>query len=186
MLALAAGFALAPAAGADEAVEPTLSITEVRPEGSDLLVSFRVDGAFGPEVLERIESGMTVTFEHRVDLIAKRAVPLMPARLLSRTIVETTARYDTLTRQYYLERRTTREAPDEAGGEAPAQTAATPERTEMESWMTSVGGAPIAAPPTEGTLRKLRVRVRTEMGRRYKLLIFPFTDAAEAEQLLRP
>lgn len=186
-LALVAGLVLASAARAADAEDPEVQIVEVRPEGPDLLVSFRVDQAFGPEVVERIESGMTVVFEHRLDLLVKRALPLMPARLLSRTIVETTARYDTLTRQYYLERRIRRQAPDESkDDEAPAATSATTERAEMEEWMTRVSAAPLTGPPAEGTLRKLRVRVRTEMGRRYRLLIFPFTDSAEAEQLLRP
>jgi hypothetical protein len=185
-IAVAASLVLGAAARADEAA-PTVQIVDVRPEGLALLVSFRVEGAFGADVVEQIDSGMAVTFEHRVDLLAKRPVPLVPAKLLSRTVVATTARYDTLTRQYYLERRTVRETPEAADdANAAVVTSATTERGEMEAWMTSVADAPIAAPPAEFQQRKLRVRVRTELGRRYRLLIFPFTIDAEAERLLRP
>lgn len=186
-LALAASLALGPPLCADEASDPTLEIVEVRDEGPELLVSFRVAGAFDLELIERIEAGMTVAFEHRVDLLSKRPVPLMPPRLLSRTVVETTARYDTLTRQYYLERRTLQKAEEGSSEGAPAaQTAVTPERSEMEAWMTAVSGVPLSGPPTAGTFRNLRVRIRTQLGRHYRLLILPFNESAEAEQLLRP
>ena len=185
--AVAASLALGPHVRAENAVEPTVQIVAVRPEGPDLLVSFQIDGAFGADLIEQIESGMAVTFVHRVDLLAKRPVPLLPARLLARTVVETTARYDTLTRQYYLERRTLRAEPKEASDRsAPPETSATPERSEMEAWMAKLTDTPITGPTVEEAQRKLRIRVRTEIGRRYRLLIFPFTNAAEAERLLRP
>lgn len=186
-LALAVGLALGSLANADDAPEPVIAGLEVHIEGGALQVSFRTESAFGPESLERLQSGMTLVFRHRIELLARRAVPLMPLRVLARTIVEASARYDTLTRQYYLERRTVREVPEETRDAAPGlSTAATSSLAEAQTWMTEVAELPMPAPTPEASLRKPRIRVRTETGRRYRLLIFPFVDAAEAERPLGP
>ncbi len=166
--------------------EATIQDLEVRGGIHDLRVSFRLEGAFTQEALDRLHSGMAVTFSHRVELLARRAFPIVPSRVLGRTIVETTAKYDSLTRQYSLNRRTTQESPvgrDPTPVESVGAT--TTSETEMESWMASIRDVALPAPPPE-TERKLRVRVRTVLGRRYHLLIFPANDTVDAEHVLAP
>lgn len=172
-----------------EPAEPDPAIRDlvVEPAASELRVSFRVEGALRVETLERLQSGMTVVFRHRIDVLTRRTVPLFPLRLNSRTIVETSVRYDSLVRQYLLERRTVRTEPEGVGGPlVEPETASTPSLSEAEAWMTTVSGVPVSALSDGDAARRPRVRVRTELGRRYRLLIFPFADAAEAEQALGP
>jgi hypothetical protein len=180
-----AAAALALPALAGDLPDPEIRDLRVAEAGGDLRVSYRVEGGFRPELIEELQSGMTVVFRHRIDLLTKRAVPLMPLRLLARTVVEASVRYDSLTRQYHLERRSVREEPEELRGPATeAELAATPSLGEVEVWMSTVSEATVPAPPSQDGPRKPRIRVRAEMGRDYRLLIFPFTHAAEAEQAL--
>jgi hypothetical protein len=157
---------------------------EVRAAEDGLKVSFDLRGAFDEDVVDRIQSGLAVTFRHRVELLARRLVPVIPSRVLGRTVIETSARYDSLTRQYYLTRRTTR---DPAGhGMEPAvedESAVAASMQDTEAWMSSFREIPLPAPPPENE-RKLRVRVRCVLGRHYRLLIFPTDDAVDAEQVL--
>ena len=186
-LAWLAAAALALPARAEDVPDPEIRDLRVAAADGGLRVSYRVEGGFRPDVIEELQSGMTVVFRHRIDLLSKRAVPLMPLRLLARTVVEASVRYDSLTRQYHLERRSTREEPEELRGPvSEPEIAATPSLAEAETWMSTVTEATVPAPPSDDGPRKPRIRVRAEMGRDYRLLIFPFTHAAEAEQALGP
>ena len=98
-------------------------------------VSFRVAGAFDEELLDRLNSGIPVRFKHRVRVMAKRGIPLTPAKEIGRTRVETEVTYDALTGQYAL----VRETDFRQKGDAPPQRDAartTSSETEMRRFMT--------------------------------------------------
>jgi len=171
-----------------EGPRPTIEDLEVRESDDALRVSFGVEGAFAGEVQERMESGLTVTFSHRVELLARRALPIVPSRVLARAIVDSTARYDSLTRQYYLSRKTTRESSRamESVEEETSLTTVSRSEAEAEAWLTTLQDLLLPAPPPSATGRRLRVRVRTILGRRYHLGIFPANDSVDAEHVLAP
>lgn len=164
----------------------TIQDLEVHDRGETLEVSFRVDRAFGRDTRERIESGMPVTFSHRVELLVRWAVPVIPSRVLARAVVDSSVRYDSLTRQYYLSRQTTREVRGEDEPFVEETSMTTPAASDADAWLASVHDLVLPAPAPSARERKLRVRVRTVLGRRYHLLIFPATDSADAEQVLVP
>ena len=76
-----------------------------RDEDGAVHVSYRLAGALTPEVEERIQSGIPVTFRHRIEISTGRWMPLVPDRVVSRTLMETRVRYDSLTRNYELFRK---------------------------------------------------------------------------------
>lgn len=174
-------------------VEPPLEtrIEDLRatrtPDG--VVVSFRVAGAFDEELLERLNSGIPVRFKHRVRVMAKRGIPLTPAKEIGRTRVETEAIYDALTGQYEL----VRETDFRQKGEAPPRREAartTSSETEMRRFMTEFTDVPVSDPDPAAeaplTGEKLRVRVESNLGRRFLLLIIPATRDVSAEVALEP
>lgn len=176
-------------AGAGRAAEPAdpsraaILDLEVARSDEEVRVSFRVEGAFPVEMLERIHSGIPVTFRHRVELVARRPFPLVPSKVLGSVLVETTAKYDSLTRQYYLSLRTVRgEQEAEAAVEASSITSSL---SEMQSWMTILREVTLPSPPPQDLARgRLRVRVRAVLGRRFRFFIFPASYAASGERRL--
>lgn len=168
---------------ADVPSQARIKDLEVRTLHGELRVSFRVEGAFSQETLERLESGIPVTFRHRVEVLARRAFPLLPWRVLGRTTVEATAKYDSLTRQYSLLRRIRREVPEDPASAVEETTLTTALLSETESWMASVPDVPLPGVAPVMADQKLRVKVKTVLGRRYRFL-FPTSDSAAAERLL--
>ncbi len=177
--------AIALAHGSDR--DASVSDLAVRRDGERFLVSYRVEGAFSPDLVERIGSGLEIAFVHRVEILVKRFLPLLPSRLEGRTTVEATVRYDSLTRQYYLVRRLTREmAGDDAPGAVEETRTATSSLSETEAWMTSIVDVPLPPPSKSESDRKARIRVRSTLGRRYRLLLFPGNETVDAEKELTP
>ena len=170
-----------PSAG--DVPSPAIRDLTVRALDGELRVSFRVDGAFSQDTLDRLESGIPVTFRHRVEVLSRRPVPLLPSRVLGRTTVEATARYDSLTRQYSVLRRTEREEPEDSALTLEETMLTTASLSEMESWMASVQDVPLQGVTPATSDRKLRVKVKTVLGRRYRFL-FPTSYSAAAEQSL--
>lgn len=157
-----------------------LRVDRPRPEGR-ILVSFEIDGALTEEVRERIHSGIEMSFRHRVDLLSKRAFPLWPRKLVGRTVVTTTVQYDSLTRRYRLERETGGKSwPKEQTPPESVESRSTSSAAEMESWMTDVEEVALPSPPDRQEAR-LKVRVRSELGRRFVFYLVPWTYAATAE-----
>lgn len=185
-LLLVATLARAEVPEPDGRPEATIQDLDVREGGETLEVSFRVDGAFGLDTRERIQSGMPVTFSHRVELLARRAVPIVPSRVLVLAVVDSTVRYDSLTRQYYLSRRIRRDLRGEDEPVVEETSMTTLLSSEAEAWLASVNDLALPAPPPAAREHKLRLKVRTILGRRYHLLIFPATDSVDAERVLGP
>jgi len=149
------------------------------------VVSFRVVGAFSEETLERIDSGIAVTFRHRIEVVSKRALPLIPDKVRAKVVVQTTAEYDVLTKRYALTRRIEVRGDKKRLNPEPAeQSRVTFSSDEMRAWMTELSGIEVFDParPLDGN--RLRVRVESAVGRRYLLLIFPTNLSATAESSL--
>jgi len=145
-------------------------------------VSFRVADAWSEEALERIQSGLPVTFRHRIEFVAPRGFPLLPARTLLGVTVETRADYDSLTRRYSLYRIV--HNPERKTGPAERSVGRTLE--DMRKWMTEIDGLQIEDPrfPFDGI--RLKVRIQSSLGRKYVLLIFPGSRSAKAEWRAEP
>jgi hypothetical protein len=185
-VALAAATALSPPADAASAAR--IAGLEVRRAGDRVFVSFGVDGAVTEDVVERIHSGIPVTFRHRVELLARRAVPLWPSRVLGRIRVEASVSYDALTRRYELRRQievkaggATDEATGGTGGEV-----STESLQDVRAWLTELRDLPGLVLPQGAESERLRVRVESVLGRRYVLYWIPTRVEAAAEQPLRP
>lgn len=149
-------------------------------------VSFRVENGLSEEALERIDSGIQVAFRHRIEVVTKRGIPLMPAKVLARTVIHTRARYDALTQRYTLERVTEFKGPHKKQAPPPAEEQRfTTSADEMWAWMTELENI-AAYDPVEPFADddQLKVRVDSSLGRRYALYIFPASLTASAEQPL--
>jgi hypothetical protein len=169
-----------------EPERPAVESLRVSRVDDGLLVSFRVTHAVTEEVLERVHSGMEVTFRHRVELLGKRMAPLLPRRVIGRTVVTTTVRYDSLTRRYRLERQVLGKGwPKGTSPPERFDVAGTGSLEETETWLTVLAGIPLPEPPAAEDPRS-RVRVRCELGRRMILLMFPSTYGAAAEVMVEP
>ena len=163
---------------------PQIESLSARWDGAEARVSYRVIGGLTDATLERIHSGIPVRFRHRIELRARRAVPIWPSRELGQTTVETQVEYDSLTQQYRL-RRDTR-LRDKGLSEPIVSEAVTDSRDEMEAWMTQL--ADVRVTPTGGRASgTLRVRVDVTLDRRWILLVFPSTvDASASAGLVVP
>ena len=75
----------AQAAGEPEVTtKPAIDGLNAQLERNRVLVSFRVANGLSDEALEKIHSGIPVTFRHRVELLWRRSFPL-PSKSCSRT-----------------------------------------------------------------------------------------------------
>jgi hypothetical protein len=145
-------------------------------------VSFKVLHGLSREAEERLHSGIPVTLKHKVEVLAKRGFPLMPSKVLARTVVETRAEYDSLTRRYDLIRTVEhRLRPKRFGPLKEEQRRITDSADEMLAWMTELVEIPVFNPakPLQGD--RLRVRVESSLGRRYLMFVFPTTHSVSGE-----
>src|SRR6266850_8583542 len=99
------GAAFAPAGAVGEEAPPAdaeIRGLQVENAPHDLFVSFNLTGAFTREIREQIESGLPVTFNHYVEIVNRRAAWFDST--VVRKAISATVTYDTLTRQYRLNR----------------------------------------------------------------------------------
>ena len=175
------------AAGATRAATPGLADAEIgdltiRVQANEALVSFRLDNAFPDELLERLHSGISVTFRHKVDMILRRPFFLTPNKLLDRTVVETEVEYDSLTRQYRLKRRTENKTKRKNDPLLDFQVRRSTESLdEAVDWLTHYRDVPLIL--KEGFVgdERVRVRVSSNLGRHFVLWIFPSSYSVSAE-----
>jgi len=157
------------------------AIAEIRTELSDgvLTASFRLVDSLDAETLERIHSGIPVTFKHRLDLVGARRYWLGSRKLYGRVRVETRVEYDPLLKRYTLWRRV--ETGDHEGGQAPEERL-TAEESRMRSFLTVVEALALTEPGTELPVGKLKLRIHSNLGRRYVMMIFPASVSISAER----
>jgi hypothetical protein len=144
--------------------DPVLEELRVDAGEHDLLVSFHVSGAFTPEIREAIESGLTVTFRHDIEVVRRRL--LWFDRTLVRKTVTTTVTYDTMTHQYSLARGVNDEV---------AETSVAINEDDMMRWMTRLERIRLTDPSALGIEPDdaLYVRVKSLLQRRFVLLFIP-------------
>ncbi|MDH3628493.1 MAG: DUF4390 domain-containing protein [Acidobacteriota bacterium] len=165
--------------------EPSVTLTEARVDDRGALVSFEIHGGLPKELLERIESGTPVTFRHRLELFARRPFPI-PNRVLGRTTVDTRVEYDTLGKQYVLSRTIRLRARKKRAQPPTEEHEVTDSVERMVDWMTRLDDLAIDDAGSDKFNDSRRVRVTTNLGRRYIMWIFPASLSVTAEQPLRP
>jgi len=187
---LVLGLLAAPVLSAPASAQPPKPAVEdlvARIEEDRAWVSYDLIGVMDAEVEERIQSGIPVTFRHKLEVLSKRGVPLMPSKVLAQTTIETRVEYDSLTRRYDLLRRIEyRIRQKRQGPLTEEQRKLTDSLEEMRDWMTRFDQVPVFDPTRELRGRALRVRVEVNLGRRYILFIFPGTRSIAAEIPLGP
>jgi hypothetical protein len=184
--ALIASLAAGASLGADRS-KPHIDGLSAAWDDARVLVSFRVADALDDETLERLHSGIPVSYRHRVELLARRSWPLIPAKVLARATVHTTAEYDSLTKRYALSRTVELKASKKKQRpEAQLDRHETASLEEMEVWMTAFEDLPVLDPSGELARQMLKVRVQSALGRHYVLLIFPARIDVSAELKLEP
>lgn len=170
-----------------ESPKPAIEELSASVEEDLARVSYDVVGVLDPEVEERIQSGIPVTFRHKIQVLSKRGVPLMPSKVIAQTLIETRVEYDSLTRRYDLLRSIEhRVKQKKLGPLTEEQRKLTDSPEEMRTWMTRFDEIPVFDPSRELKGRSLRVRVEVNLGRRYVLFIFPGTRSVSAEIPLEP
>ncbi len=171
LLLLAAASAIAPATAQipTDALATVKEMTCAKAKGG-VLASFRLEGALGTEDRTTLESGIPITFVHRLTVFKRRA--LFFDRLLVRMTIEVTATLDTLTKQYTLKRKVD-------GVEAGTTTADS--YAAAEKWLSAVDEVELKLPEAE--LREnIELRVRSEYRRIYAVYLFPWSLAAVDEK----
>lgn len=129
----------------------------------DLLASFVLWGGFSPEILEQIDSGLPVTFNHYVEINKRR--PVWFDSTMVKKVISATVTYDTLTRQYRLSR--------SVNGEV-VETEVSDKRSEMEMFMTSVERLRLCDPSDLPSDEPLYIRVKSRVQKRFVLFFIPW------------
>ncbi|MCZ6669717.1 MAG: DUF4390 domain-containing protein [Acidobacteria bacterium] len=137
--------------------------------------SFRVEGAFTPEVEERIASGLETSFRHRVRVYGKKT--LWFDNLLLEMEVTTTVKFDSLTSQYTLSRR--------IDGELRV-TEYTENPEEMRLWMSELDGIPLGVADQFPVTDRVYVKVKSNIRSRFFLFFIPIRWNTDWEMLPFP
>jgi len=145
-------------------------------------VGFRVEGGVTEDSLERIHSGIEVTLKYRLRMMADRAFPMLPWDEVARTRIQVAVTYDSLTGVYSLSRtldvkaRKKKDKPPEV-----VESRETNSVDEMRRWMTDFEDVALYDPAQSFPDKPLRVKLESDLGRRYVWLVFPGTLGASAE-----
>ena len=166
--------------------KPRIDEGPARLDGERAVVSYRVVNSLSEETMERIQSGIPVSFLHKIEIFEPRGFWL-PARETARLHIETRVEYDSLTRRYNLFR--TSQVKTEKRWHPPPpveERLETQSDEEMRAWMTVFDEIQIQDPyrPVRGV--NLRVRINVSVGRRYVMAIFPAALTATGEWSLSP
>jgi hypothetical protein len=166
-IALLAGT-IAPVRGQESPELPaTIKGLKCEKQGAAVKVAYRIDGALGPELRSSLDSGIAVTFVHKLSVVKRRA--LFFDKTLARLTLEVTVSMDTLTGQYTLTRKV---------GDHPAQTTTTERKQTMEAFLTEVNDVVIPLPdkPEKGVIE---LHVKAEYERDYYVLwVLPWSLSA--------
>jgi len=163
---------------------PSIDPLVTRADNDRLVVSFTLVDALSAETLERIHSGLPVTFWHSVEVTRSRVVPLWPARVLAEAKIVTSVDYDSLTRQYRLMRKTElRRAKDTVSTEAERSTDSV---DAMRAWMTELPEIEMIELDGPDARARVRVRVESALQRDYVFYMFPTRLTVSAEHRLDP
>ncbi|MBI3451174.1 MAG: DUF4390 domain-containing protein [Acidobacteria bacterium] len=129
----------------------------------DLFVSFGLSGAFTREIRDQIDSGLPVTFNHFVEILNRR--PAWFDATVVRKVISSTVTFDTLTRQYRLNR--------SVNGEM-METLVSDRQADMERFMTSVDRLRLCDPADLAGDRALYLRVKSRVQKRFVFFFIPW------------
>lgn len=129
----------------------------------DLFVSFSLGGAFTREIRDQIDSGLPVTFNHYVEVLNRR--PAWFDSTVVRKVISATVTFDTLTRQYRLNR--------SVNGEI-METVVTDKEADMQRFMSSVDRLRLCDPLDLAGDRSLYLRVKSRVQKRFVLFFIPW------------
>lgn len=177
-------FHAAIAVAADRAGVPEVGrlLATVAADRSAATVEFRVDSGVSENALERIHSGLAVEFRYRLRMMADRDFPLLPWDEIARTRINATVTYDSLTGVYSMSRTLEFKARRKRDRPPPiVKTGETSSVDEMRRWMTEFEDVPLYDPGHPFPARRLRVKLDSDLGRRYVWFIFPSTFGATSE-----
>jgi hypothetical protein len=157
-------------------------LATIADDRSTATVDFRVDGGVSENALERIHSGISVSLKYRLRMMADRDFPLLPWDEIARTRILATVTYDSLTGVYSLTRTFDFKARRKRDNPTPiVQTRETSSVDEMRSWMTEFEAVSLYDPANPFAERRFRVKLDSDLGRRYVWYVFPGTIGATAE-----
>jgi hypothetical protein len=165
---LAFGLFLAVAQGSGE---PAIRDLSIATGGGQVLVSFRLEGGFTADVVERIESGLPTSLGYELELLRDRK--RWWDRGVDSSRIETVAMYNAVTQEYLvntkhdgklIESRTVREL------------------DELERAMTEFAAFPAFSVEAESPRERYLVRVRVGLGTGTLLWLIPYQrDSAWAD-----
>jgi hypothetical protein len=182
---LALMLAGSPVLRAAEAEGPAIEGLTITRENGGVTVSFEVVRGLSEEDLNRVHSGIPLKFHHRAEIMGKRILGMFNRKMLSRTVVITTAQYDTLTRRYDLTREIRGKSwPKDAKPPDRVEEATTTSVDEMQAWMTVIDGLPLPDPPD--VAEQVKVKVRSELGKKFVMMVFPSNYTVYAETWVEP
>ena len=141
--------------------DPEVTDLDVAREGDQVLVSFRMDGAFDDELIERIQSGLPTGFTYQVRLEKARKWWLNPSPHKSE--IQMIAMYNAITRDYLINTK--------QDGRLISSTIVT-SLDELRQHMTILDGVPFVQLDHELKGRHW-IKVRAELGSKTILLLFP-------------
>jgi hypothetical protein len=152
--------------------EPAVEIRDlsVSNRQGTIAASFRVEGPFTSRNQEKLAGAHTIRFIHTLKLVRRRT--LWFSRVLAERRVEVTARYDNLTRQYFLSR-------DVDGWQG--EESVTDSEDEMRRYMTEIEDLEVASAADLRGERRVTLRVKTEYQDTWLLFLFPWSYSASAE-----
>ena len=150
---------LTPAVAAPE--EPMVVDLKVELRDGAWFASFDLEDGFSERILDRIASGLPVTFRAFVEVRRKGVIRTK----LGEQVIDVTADLDSLTKQYRLSR--------ELDGHV-IGSSATEKEEEMRRWMTETRDLDLGPPPAgcDTDAPFVRVKIRVESG--FKLVFFPY------------
>lgn len=176
VIALMAASTVLAAKGSDR---PSIADIKTNVVDGTLSASFRLVNSLDAETLERIHSGIPVTFKHRLELVGQRRFWLSSRRIVGRVRVETRVEYDPLLKRYTLWRQA--RGGKRVGAESASEERVTADETEMQRFLTVVEAVPLTEPGNPLPLGRLKLKVHSNLGRRYVMMIFPGSLTVSAE-----
>lgn len=151
-------------------------VRELSIKNSDdfVTVSFNITGAFTDDIIERIHSGIEISFKHAIKIYKKNPVFFYRRTIIERVIV-TAVEYDTLTKQYTLKKQI---------DESDVETLLTDDLEEVEKWMTEIEHFKVGEVSRIKGKKNYFLKIRTSLAPNFLLFFIPYDYSASKEREL--
>ena len=150
---LVAGLLAAAAAAPALAQEPAVEDLSITLSGFQVLATFRLEGGFGPEIRERIDSGLPTGIVFELELARDRK--RWWDEVLESTRLEVVAMFNAVTREYLVNTKHEGKLIDSRTIRDPA---------ELEAMMTRFSAVPVFVLDQPSRRERYLVRARAELG----------------------